>query len=563
MKNNTNSFLFFVLIVCFFFLGNEKIIGQNSTDSIPYYVDKVQNFKTVEELKRAKVFFEAKLETTKVDDPYVLYFKYNLASIEKNMGDYIEAENLLVSILKEIDLLPNSNYKTQYQRSVLNLLGNIYREQKNQEKAIELYDRALEKARSAQDSAIIFNNKSNIYRDFEEIQKAKQELLSAYHLFPRFKDTLEQARILDNLGFIYTKLDSTALGLKFIKKGLKLRQEVGTNTEIFASYQKLMKYYKNQKNDSLSKLYADKAYDLSLKIKTPDVREKALGMLIEFNIDPKVREYKKLSDSLYRIKSFESNKYAMLQYDSSKKFESAILKEKLEKKKQERKALIYAFLGGFIFVISILLIILQRNRNKRHTIEQVHKTERNFSKKVHDELGNDIFYLMNQLQMNPASLLEKEGMQILNDLNGIYEKARDISKRYTSIHTDKGYHDELLSLLNSYGSETTKIVTKEVTSDFWDAVSKLKKEQVYRVLQELLTNMKKHSKATLVGVTFTKIKKQIIIKYVDNGKGATREQLSVKNGLGNVENRIEEMNGTITFDTSPDNGFKAEIRFIQ
>jgi signal transduction histidine kinase len=216
-----------------------------------------------------------------------------------------------------------------------------------------------------------------------------------------------------------------------------------------------------------------------------------------------------------------------------------------------------------IIIITIFLVILQRNRNKRHTLAQVHKTERDLSKKVHDELGNDIFYLMNQLQTNPASLLQKEGLQILNGLNEIYVKARDISKRYTTIDTNKGYHDELLALLNSYGSDTTKIVTNEISVDFWNAVSKLKKEQLYRVIQELLTNMKKHSEASLVGITFTKIKKQIIIKYVDNGKGATKTQLLAKNGLQNVENRIAEIKGTITFESSPNEGFKAEIRFIQ
>ncbi|WP_405303245.1 tetratricopeptide repeat protein [Kordia sp.] len=557
----TNSFLFFLIII--FFFGSQNLLGQRKNDSIPYYVEKVQNFKNVSDLLNAKTFFEAKLKTIEKGNPYTLYFKYNLASIEKNLGNFIEAENLLVTILKEIDLLSDSSSKIQYQKSVLNLLGNIYREQENKEKAIELYNRALENASSTQDSAVIFNNKSNIYREFEEYENAKKELVNAYSLFPRFKDTLEQARILDNLGYVYTKLGSNSLGLEFIKRGLKLREDAEMDTDIFASYQKLMMYYKDQQNDSMSKLYANKAYDLSLKIKTPVFEEKGLGMIMEFHPDSKVREYKRLSDSLYRIRAFENNKSAMLQYDFSNKFERAILEETIKTKQQERKALLFAFLGGLIFISAIFLIILQRNRNKRHTLTQIHKTERNLSKKVHDELGNDIFYLMNQIQTNPASLIEKEGLQILNGLNDIYVKARDISKTYTTIDTDKGYHDELLSLLNSFGSDSTKIVTNEIAIDFWDSASKLKKEQVYRVLQELLTNMKKHSEASLVGITFTKIKKNIIIKYVDNGKGATKANTLLKNGLANVENRIAEINGTITFETSPKNGFKAEIRFIQ
>lgn len=554
MKNNTNSFLFLFIIFCLFFFRYQKLLGQNINDSIPYYINKVQKFKTADDLKKAKVFFSRKLKSTKENDSYILYFKYQLASIEKKLSNYVEAENLLVSILEDIELLPDSNYKGQYQRSTLNLLGNIYREQRNKEKAVELFNRSLNLASSTLDSAIIFNNKSNIYRDFEEFESAKNELVSAYKLFPRFKDTLEKARILDNLGYIYTKLDSTSLGLKFINRGLKLRKEKGIDTEIFESYKKLVKYHQDIGNDSLSKSYVKKAYGLSQKMKIPKLEEEALGMLLEFHPDSNVRRYKKMNDSLTKVKKLGDNKFAMYKFDKAQSEKRAL--------ESEFKMLLFAFLGGLIFVIAILLIIFQRIRNKQHTLAQVHKTERDFSKKVHDELGNDIFYLMNQIQTNPVSLLEKEGLQVLNGLNQIYTKARDISKRYATIDTGEEFHNELISLLNSFGNETTNIITNEIEPNFWKSVSKIKKEQLYRILQELLTNMKKHSGASLVGITFTKIKKQIIIKYVDNGKGTNQEKLLVKNGLSNVENRIGEIKGSITFETSPDKGFKAEIRFI-
>lgn len=560
MKSNRTSFLFFLFTVCFFFLRNEKIFGQSINDSIPYYVEKVQNFKNNYELTKAKVFFEKRLNNTEKNDPYILYFKYNIASIEKSMGNYIEAENLLVYMLKEIDLLKDSKYKVQYQKSALTLLGNIYREKKNKEKAIELYDRALKKAYSTLDSAVIFNNKSNIYRDFEEYKNAKKELLNAYRLFPRLKDTLEQARILDNLGYVYTRLDSFSLGLKYMKQGLKLRKELDVNTEIYSSYRKLMMYYKDQKNDSMSEIYANKAYNLSLQIKTPKHIKEALGTLMEFHPDSKVREYKRLNDSLFNVRSSENNTSEMLKYDFSE-LEREVFIEKIKREQQERKVILFAFLVGLILVASTFLIIIQRNRNKRHTIQQVHKTEKELSKKVHDELGNDIFYLMNQIQYNPAFLLEKEGLKVLNDLNDIYKKARDISKKYTDIDTGIGYKDELLNLLNSFGNDTTKIITNEITVAFWESVTPINKEQLYRILQELFTNMKKHSEASLVAVTFTKYKRYIVVKYVDNGKGAVATLIS-KNGLRNVENRIDEMKGTITFDTNPNEGFKVEIRFI-
>jgi signal transduction histidine kinase len=84
---------------------------------------------------------------------------------------------------------------------------------------------------------------------------------------------------------------------------------------------------------------------------------------------------------------------------------------------------------------------------------------------------------------------------------------------------------------------------------------------VYRVLQELLVNMKKHSQCSLVVLTFKKNENKLQIDYSDNGIGATIEELNLKNGLRNVENRIQAIKGTITFDSKSDKGFKVYITF--
>ena len=81
---------------------------------------------------------------------------------------------------------------------------------------------------------------------------------------------------------------------------------------------------------------------------------------------------------------------------------------------------------------------------------------------------------------------------------------------------------------------------------------------LYRVLQELMVNMKKHSECSLVAIAFKNNGQFLEISYSDNGKGS-QNQLHTKNGLQNVENRIFSINGNITFDTEPDKGFKVKI----
>ena len=92
-------------------------------------------------------------------------------------------------------------------------------------------------------------------------------------------------------------------------------------------------------------------------------------------------------------------------------------------------------------------------------------------------------------------------------------------------------------------------------------LTKDKQIEIYRILQELMVNMQKHSKATLVAISFKKNNKQYSINYSDNGVGIKLDELSFRNGLKNVETRIKSINGIITFDTSLNNGFKSFISF--
>ena len=68
--------------------------------------------------------------------------------------------------------------------------------------------------------------------------------------------------------------------------------------------------------------------------------------------------------------------------------------------------------------------------------------------------------------------------------------------------------------------------------------------------------MKKHSDASIVILSFKMMGNKIQIKYSDDGVGG---ELKKNNGLLNVENRINSLNGRITLESEKDKGFKATI----
>ena len=151
---------------------------------------------------------------------------------------------------------------------------------------------------------------------------------------------------------------------------------------------------------------------------------------------------------------------------------------------------------------------------------------------------------------------ENPNDKILDDLEHVYVKTRDISKENSIIDVHENYSELLKDLLFSYKNDSINIITKNKSNINWDALSDLKKITLFRVLQELMTNMRKHSKATLVALNFNQSGNKITIDYKDNGVGCN---LLKKNGLHNTENRMASINGTITFESKPDNGFKVQI----
>src|SRR5690606_14673708 len=223
----------------------------------------------------------------------------------------------------------------------------------------------------------------------------------------------------------------------------------------------------------------------------------------------------------------------------------------LEKEEEKNQKIIFISLAIFLLLSSVFVFIALRLRHKKEKIVQLHTTEARISKKVHDEVANDVYQLMAKVQ---GSVGDKEAL--LDDLENIYNKTRDISKENSAIEIGANFSEQLKDLLLNYQSETTAIVTRNISTIEWEAIAKTKKTTIYRVLQELMTNMKKYSKATAVALTFHQEGKKIYIEYTDNGVGCT---LKNKNGLQNAENRIQAIKGTITFDSEPGKGFRSKI----
>ncbi|PSR51845.1 hypothetical protein AHMF7605_28435 [Adhaeribacter arboris] len=75
---------------------------------------------------------------------------------------------------------------------------------------------------------------------------------------------------------------------------------------------------------------------------------------------------------------------------------------------------------------------------------------------------------------------------------------------------------------------------------------------MYRICQELLTNVTKHAEATSVDILLMQEEGELILKVRDNGKGINPEP-GKKSGIGlrTIQDRIKLLNGTFAINTPP------------
>ena len=154
-----------------------------------------------------------------------------------------------------------------------------------------------------------------------------------------------------------------------------------------------------------------------------------------------------------------------------------------------------------------------------------------------------------------------ENIRLVDKLDDVYTKARNISRETGIINTGKEYPEELKALLESYVSYQVRLTITGMDRISWKNIHELKKQVVYRVLQELMTNMKKHSQATQVFIRFSSEGRKLKIFYSDNGIGFPKTGIVASNGLLIAETRIQSINGTLNFETNQGKGLKAFMNF--
>uniref|UniRef100_UPI003AA8D6C5 sensor histidine kinase n=1 Tax=Xanthomarina gelatinilytica TaxID=1137281 RepID=UPI003AA8D6C5 len=336
----------------------------------------------------------------------------------------------------------------------------------------------------------------------------------------------------------------------------RLKDSINNYAGLITNYSYLSDYFNNQNSDK-SLFYAQKMYNLSRERERPNDRIEAIDKLIKLVKGNEVRKYaierSHLKDSIIDARRKSRNKLVKTIYNFDLLKEQK-LKAEIKTEQQKSQKQLWIFTVILTILSSIVYFFYKREKNKKEKAIEVYNTETRLAKKIHDELANDVYAVMNTLQN--TSITDE---RLLTRVEKIYAQTRDISHENSPVLTGEHFESFLKQLFLDFTNDRCKVIHKGLQEVNINQLAKEKQIVVYRALQELLVNMKKYSEATLVLITFSVEKNKLSIAYQDNGIGV--ENLSVKNGLQNMEIRIKSVGGFITFESKQEKGFQAKFQF--
>jgi signal transduction histidine kinase len=233
---------------------------------------------------------------------------------------------------------------------------------------------------------------------------------------------------------------------------------------------------------------------------------------------------------------------------------------------------------GIILIIGFMGYIRQRKISKikkemqiqaeftKQMIESQEKERKRIAGELHDSLGQNLLIIKNKALMgkkNPG-----KNQELIDDISELssstLEEVREISY---NLHP---YQLESLGLTRAIESITEKAESStgikfENDLDLIDNILNPEAEiNVYRIIQECVNNIIKHSDASKVKLEIKRETEKLYVTISDNGKGynvsaALSGRTKMSLGLMDITERAKLLGGKVTFESIKGKGSRCSI----
>lgn len=201
-------------------------------------------------------------------------------------------------------------------------------------------------------------------------------------------------------------------------------------------------------------------------------------------------------------------------------------------------------------------------------LQTIREEERTLiAREIHDELGQVLTVLKIQLsllgnKLNPDQIILKQKVNLLTNLiDQSVESVQKISAKLRPTILDELGLTAAIEWQTEEFEKLTNIKCSIVLPKDDLELSSNKSTAIFRIFQEALTNIARHSEADKVNILLLTDQKNINLEIIDNGKGISAEQIKDFKSLGihGMEERAMIFGGQVTFDSISGKGTKVTV----
>ena len=182
---------------------------------------------------------------------------------------------------------------------------------------------------------------------------------------------------------------------------------------------------------------------------------------------------------------------------------------------------------------------------------------------LHDSIAQSLSFLNLQIQMLQTAITNNEPAQIQKTLSFIqqgiqesYEDVRELLLNFRTKFSKEGFREVVQKLLSRFELQTN-VNVEFIKIGNGPSLNPQQQLQVIFILQEALSNIRKHAKSSHVKIIFTN-EEQFIMTITDDGCGfnkKTIEQKKVRHvGLSIMAERAVQIASTVDITSKPNEG---------
>jgi len=523
----------------------------------------------------------------------------NLGMMYWRRGDFNKALEFFFKALRFAEDLN----KIKFETVALNNIVLIYQEMKQYNKALEYHKKTLairKELKMIDDLTNSYNNIGICYKELNQVDSSILYYHKAIEFAKKTSNDVEECTALSNLGSLYLKNKDyhkaeTCLFNSLQIEGINPKSIMTNNLNLSGVYYGLKQYHKGIKHGLVAKKWIEDNANLALGADVYKYLALNYAAIGQNNLSfDYLLQWETLKDSVFSEYNADAINRLEIAFETEKK-EKALLKEQAENERlQKEKALteirlynrnkwIIGIISTSLILILFILFISQRNKRKAQAekdsaiikerekglkaVFNAQEDERKrIAKDLHDGIGQQISAIKMFFQSLTKGIVETKP-ELKEDISKVEKMITDTGTDIRNIShqmmpkalTEVGLTEALEDLLENCFFKTDVIYNFEHFG-FEKRLPSNVEIALYRIAQELLQNIIKHSGAKNVDVQLSKMERYCILIVEDDGEGISESDSSDGIGMMNINNRLSTINGNMNMDSEKGEGTTATIR---